>query len=604
MPGFEAQEERTIETPWGAPSDAYVVGKLAGKEVAFLARHGRGHRISPSELNFRANIYGMKSLGVERILSLSAVGSLKEEHKPLDFVIPDQFVDRTRGRVSTFFGEGLVAHISFAHPICPQLARRRASPPVSEAGVHAKLGGTYLCMEGPAFSTLAESNLYRSWGMDVIGMTNLQEAKLAREAEICYVTIAMVTDYDCWHPEHDAVTVNDIIANLTQNAANAAKVVAAAVARDAGDARVQMRIGAGARSDHRPQGDSRGDAQEAGAAGWKVPVAQLLGSTVCGDEPWPSELLDRAIAEDDGRALLSIVVERLGDLFEPRLCEMYARLFRQVIERVVPRADSAYAPGRQQPHVRAPDGQARLRALAGHAGRRCRRDQRHARRGQAPLSRRPRSFSSGRENRTKCLRPIRASPPRPLLMRVAARCAIGLQASAALWFDDGIVIDPDSRLTQLGLISRLRSKDRYFFFESRVIRRRWRMIGCPMLARAGLRTIFGVEGPALHRAAALPAEPPADITVSLGVGENPAKRLDDDFERELAAACWPRPAHRSWSTKAAAPRSASASNAQSLPGMRTHDGAFAPFAAQIAGRNCSSVTIPPAGTSLRPAECR
>ena len=228
MPGFEAQEERAMDTPWGAPSDPYVVGKLAGKDVAFLARHGRGHRLSPSELNFRANIHGFKSLGVERILSLSAVGSLKEEHKPLDFVIPDQFVDRTRGRVSTFFGEGLVAHIGFSQPICPQLSKV-ALGAAEQAGVTAKLGGTYLCMEGPAFSTLAESQLYRSWGMDVIGMTNLQEAKLAREAEICYVTIAMVTDYDCWHPEHDAVTVTDIIANLTKNAENAAKVVAAAV---------------------------------------------------------------------------------------------------------------------------------------------------------------------------------------------------------------------------------------------------------------------------------------------------------------------------------------------------------------------------------------
>ena len=228
MPGFEAQEEHVLETPWGAPSDAYVVGKLAGKDVAFLSRHGRGHRLSPSELNFRANIYGMKMLGVERILSLSAVGSLKEEHKPLDFVLPDQFVDRTRGRVSTFFGEGLVAHISFAHPVCAQLARVAQQAGVS-AGITAKLGGTYLCMEGPAFSTLAESQLYRSWGMDVIGMTNLQEAKLAREAEICYTTIAMVTDYDCWHPDHDAVTVNDIIANLTQNAAHAATLVTEAV---------------------------------------------------------------------------------------------------------------------------------------------------------------------------------------------------------------------------------------------------------------------------------------------------------------------------------------------------------------------------------------
>src|SRR6202795_1542307 len=229
MPGFEAQEEAAIETPWGSPSDKYMVGTLAGKPVAFLARHGRGHRISPSELNFRANIWGMKSLGVERILSLSAVGSLKKKHKPLDFVIPDQFIDRTRGRVSTFFGEGLVAHISFAHPICPQLAQVAATA-CREAKVNAKSGGTYLCMEGPAFSTLAESKLYRSWGMDVIGMTNLQEAKLAREAEICYATLALVTDYDCWHPDHDSVTVTDIITNLTKNAENACNLVAAAVA--------------------------------------------------------------------------------------------------------------------------------------------------------------------------------------------------------------------------------------------------------------------------------------------------------------------------------------------------------------------------------------
>ena len=229
MPGFEAQQEMRVDTPWGSPSDAYVVGRLAGKEVAFLARHGRGHRISPSELNFRANIYGFKAMGIERIVSLSAVGSLKEEHRPLDFVIPDQFFDRTRGRVSTFFGEGLVAHISFADPICPHLADIIHQAAISQ-GVTAKKGGTYLCMEGPAFSTKAESNIYRSWGMDVIGMTNLQEAKLAREAEICYSTVAMVTDYDCWHPEHDAVTVSDIIANLTKNAENASKVVAATVA--------------------------------------------------------------------------------------------------------------------------------------------------------------------------------------------------------------------------------------------------------------------------------------------------------------------------------------------------------------------------------------
>jgi 5'-methylthioadenosine phosphorylase len=228
MPGFTNQREVKVETPFGDPSDPYVVGELEGKTVAFLARHGRGHRISPSELNFRANIYGFKLLGVEQIISLSAVGSLKEEHKPLDFVIPDQFVDRTRGRISTFFGEGLVAHVSFADPVCNRLAKSLRGA-CHEAGVPAKLGGTYICMEGPAFSTKAESNLYRSWNMDVIGMTNLQEAKLAREAEICYSTIAMVTDYDCWHPEHDAVTVADIIRNLIHNAENAAKVVAAAV---------------------------------------------------------------------------------------------------------------------------------------------------------------------------------------------------------------------------------------------------------------------------------------------------------------------------------------------------------------------------------------
>jgi len=229
MPGFEAQEEVALDTPFGAPSDVYVTGKLAGRRVAFLARHGRGHRISPSELNFRANIFGMKALGVERILSLSAVGSLKEEHRPQDFVIPDQFFDRTRGRASTFFGEGLVAHVSFADPICPQLSEVVARA-CQAAGVPAKKGGTYLCMEGPAFSTKAESGVYRSWGMDVIGMTNLQEAKLAREAEICYVTIAMVTDYDCWHPDHDAVTVEQIIGNLVANADHARKVVAEAIA--------------------------------------------------------------------------------------------------------------------------------------------------------------------------------------------------------------------------------------------------------------------------------------------------------------------------------------------------------------------------------------
>jgi 5'-methylthioadenosine phosphorylase len=229
MPGFEAQREVAVDTPWGAPSDNYVVGKLAGKDVAFLARHGRGHRISPSELNFRANIYGLKTLGVERIISLSAVGSLKQEHRPLDFLLPDQFVDRTRGRISTFFGEGLVAHVGFSDPVCGELAGvvYRAA---SGEGVSVKKGGVYVCMEGPAFSTKAESELYRSWGMDVIGMTNLQEAKLAREAEICYVTVAMVTDYDCWHPHHDSVTVDQIVAVLLKNAENATRVMRETVA--------------------------------------------------------------------------------------------------------------------------------------------------------------------------------------------------------------------------------------------------------------------------------------------------------------------------------------------------------------------------------------
>ena len=229
MPGLSRVKEVRLRTSFGAPSDAYVTGRLEGREVAFLARHGRGHRILPTELNFRANIYGFKQLGVERIVSVSAVGSLKEEHKPLEFLIPDQFFDRTRHRVDTFFGAGVVAHIAFADPICPALAGV-VEAACRKAGVSGKRGGTYVCMEGPQFSTKAESNVYRSWGMDVIGMTNLQEAKLAREAELCYTTIAMVTDYDCWHPDHDAVTVNDIIANLVKNAENACKVVAEAVA--------------------------------------------------------------------------------------------------------------------------------------------------------------------------------------------------------------------------------------------------------------------------------------------------------------------------------------------------------------------------------------
>lgn len=229
MPGLTKTSEVKLKTPFGAPSDAYVLGTLEGRKVAFLARHARGHRILPSELNFRANIYGFKQLGVERIISVSAVGSLKEEHKPLDFVIPDQFFDRTRHRVDTFFGNGIVAHISCADPICGELAGVVHSA-CKKANITGKRGGTYICMEGPQFSTKAESNVYRSWGMDVIGMTNLQEAKLAREAEICYVTVAMVTDYDCWHPHHDSVTVDQIVAVLVKNAENASNLVRESVA--------------------------------------------------------------------------------------------------------------------------------------------------------------------------------------------------------------------------------------------------------------------------------------------------------------------------------------------------------------------------------------
>jgi 5'-methylthioadenosine phosphorylase len=229
MPGLTSVREERVETPFGDPSDAFVLGELEGRKVAFLTRHGRGHRLMPSELNFRANIYAMKKLGVERIVSVSAVGSLKEEHKPTDFVIPDQFIDRTFHRVSTFFGDGLVAHVAFGDPVCATVGKAIADGCKRE-GVVGKAGGTYVCMEGPQFSTRAESNLYRSWGADVIGMTNLQEAKLAREAEICYATVAMVTDYDCWREGHDDVTVEQVVAVLHQNAANACNVVKAAVA--------------------------------------------------------------------------------------------------------------------------------------------------------------------------------------------------------------------------------------------------------------------------------------------------------------------------------------------------------------------------------------
>jgi len=229
MPGLTNVREERVETPFGEPSDAFILGDLDGRAVAFLARHGRGHRILPTELNFRANIYAMKMLGVQRILSVSAVGSLKEEHKPTDFVIPDQFIDRTFARVGTFFGEGIVGHVAFGDPVCATV-RAAFAKACAEVGVTGTNGGTYICIEGPQFSTRAESNLYRLWGADVIGMTNLQEAKLAREAEICYATLAMVTDYDCWFEGHDDVTVEQVVAVLHQNADNGTKVVRAAIA--------------------------------------------------------------------------------------------------------------------------------------------------------------------------------------------------------------------------------------------------------------------------------------------------------------------------------------------------------------------------------------
>ncbi|HVD93908.1 MAG TPA: S-methyl-5'-thioadenosine phosphorylase [Vicinamibacterales bacterium] len=230
MAELTEREARMVATPFGEPSGPYVIGTLRGKRVAFLARHGAGHRLSPTELNYRANVFGFKTLGAEIILSASAVGSLQERYVPQHLVIPDQFFDRTKGRVSTFFGNGLVAHVAFAHPVCGKLGTVAYDACRSvDATVHK--GGTYVCMEGPQFSTLAESKLYRSWGMDIIGMTNLQEAKLAREAEICYATIALVTDYDCWHPDHDSVTVDMIIQNLVANATTAQQVIAEAVSR-------------------------------------------------------------------------------------------------------------------------------------------------------------------------------------------------------------------------------------------------------------------------------------------------------------------------------------------------------------------------------------
>jgi len=233
MEALKDVREIEVDTPFGKPSDAIILGTLDGTPVAFLARHGRNHSFMPSELPFRANIYAMKSLGVEYLISASAVGSLKAEAKPLDMVVPDQFIDRTKNRISTFFGEGIVAHIAFGDPICQNLAAvlSEAIASLSLPDVTLHRGGTYVCMEGPAFSTKAESNLYRSWGATVIGMTNLPEAKLAREAEIAYATLALVTDYDCWHPDHDSVTVDMVIGNLTKNAVNAQRVIQATVRR-------------------------------------------------------------------------------------------------------------------------------------------------------------------------------------------------------------------------------------------------------------------------------------------------------------------------------------------------------------------------------------
>ncbi len=228
MSGLTGAREFRVKTPFGDPSDLIVTGQLEGKQVAFLARHGRGHRFSPSEINYRANICAMKMLSVERIISMSAVGSLRDDIPPLDFLIPDQFFDRTRGRIATFFGGGVVAHVSFDKPTCTHLSAHLAKA-CDAMGVRAHRSGTYVCMEGPQFSTLAESHTYRQLRFDVIGMTNLTEAKLAREAEICYATIAMVTDYDCWHPQHDAVTLSEILANLNRNTENGQRVIREAV---------------------------------------------------------------------------------------------------------------------------------------------------------------------------------------------------------------------------------------------------------------------------------------------------------------------------------------------------------------------------------------
>ena len=274
MAGLEVREERRIETPFGAPSDAYVIGELDGRQVAFLPRHGRGHRLLPTELNYRANIFGFKLLGVEQLLSVSAVGSLKIGYKPKDIVVPDQFFDRTRHRPDTFFGDGLVAHVSLAKPICPRLIDPFVEA-ARAAGATVHRGGTYVCMEGPQFSTRAESEVYRQWGVDIIGMTNLQEAKLAREAEICYASLAMVTDYDCWHEEEEAVSGEAVMEVVRQNVTMSQEVVRQVLQRlpEGDGARLPLRRGAQVRAHHRSGGHPRGDARQARADRRQVPAA-------------------------------------------------------------------------------------------------------------------------------------------------------------------------------------------------------------------------------------------------------------------------------------------------------------------------------------------
>ena len=307
------REERAVETPFGSPSGAYILGTLRGKRVAFLPRHDVGHRLMPSELNFRANIYGFKLLGVEAIISASAVGSLREELEPLDLVFPDQFIDRTFNRTATFFGNGIVAHVAFAHPICDRL-RHITAGAAQRVGATVHNGGTYVCMEGPQFSTFAESNLYRSWGADIIGMTNLQEAKLAREAEICYTTMALVTDYDCWHPDHDSVTVELIIANLTQNAKTAQQVIAEAVEAYRRPAHLRLRDRARHVDHHAPRGDPGPGQERPCAHHWEVPAMKLvITGSIAFDYlmSFPGKFTDHLLPEHMHRVSLSFLVDTM-----------------------------------------------------------------------------------------------------------------------------------------------------------------------------------------------------------------------------------------------------------------------------------------------------